>query len=67
MNTPILVETSDEIGRIKALKKEIKQLRKLVIKKDVDTLVVDSYLKVASEKLGYKNVDEFKNNLNINP
>ena len=67
MNTRILVETNDEIGRIKALKKEIEQLRKLVIKKDLDKLVVDSYLEVASENLGYKNVDELKKNLNTNP
>ena len=60
MNTRILVETNDEIGRIKALKKEIEQLRRLVVKKDLDRLVIDSYLEVASENLGYKNVDELK-------
>ena len=67
MNTRILVETNDEIGRIKALKKEIEQLRKLLIKKDLDKLVTDSYLEVASENLGYKSVDELKKNLGINP
>ena len=67
MNTRILVETNDEIGRIKALKKEIEQLRKLLIKKDLDQLVIDSYLEVASENLGYKNVDELKKNLSIKP
>ena len=67
MNTRILVETKDEIGRIKALQKEIEQLRKLLIKKDLDKLVLDSYLEVASENLGYKNVDELKKNLNIKP
>ena len=67
MNTRILVETKDEIGRIKALQKEIEQLRKLLIKKDLDKLVLDSYLEVASENLGYKNVDELKKNLNIEP
>ncbi len=67
MNTRILVETNDEIGRIKALKKEIEQLRKLLIKKDLDKLVTDSYLEVASENLGYKNVDELKKNLGIKP
>ena len=60
MNTRILVETKDEIGRIKALQKEIEQLRKLLIKKDLDKLVLDSYLEVAAENLGYKNVDELK-------
>ena len=38
-----------------------------IIKKDLDKLVVDSYLEVASENLGYKNVDELKKNLNTNP
>jgi len=65
MNTRILVESTDEIGRIKALKKEIEQLKDLLIKKDMDKLVLDSYIEVAAENLGYKNVDELKKNLNI--
>ena len=65
MNTRVLVETKDEIGRIKALKKEIEQLKELLIRKDLDKLVLDSYLEVAAENLGYKNVDELKKNLNI--
>ena len=65
MNTRILVETQDETTRIKALQKEIKQLKELLIKKDLDKLVLDSYLEVAAEKLGYKSVQELKKNLNI--
>ena len=65
MNTRILVETKDETTRIKALQKEIKQLKELLIKKDLDKLVLDSYLEVAAEKMGYKNIDELKKNLNI--
>jgi len=65
MNTRILVETTDETTRLKALQKEIKQLKELLIKKDLDKLVLDSYLDVAAEKLGYKNVDELKKNLKI--
>ena len=30
------------------------------VKKDIDKLVLDSYLEVSSENLGYKNVDELK-------
>jgi len=60
MNTRILVETKDETTRIKALQKEIKQLKELLIKKDLDKLVLDSYLEVSAEKMGYKNVDELK-------
>jgi transposase len=67
MNTRILVETNDEIGRIKALQKEVEQLKSLLLKKDLDKLIVDSYLEVAAENLGYKNVDELKKNLNIKP
>jgi len=67
MNTRILVETEGETSRLKALQKEIKQLKELLIKKDLDKLALDSYLEVAAEKLGYKNVDELKKNLNVKP
>lgn len=65
MNTRVTVETTDEIGRIKALQKEVEQLKTLLLKKDLDKLMLDSYLEVAAENLGYKNVDELKKNLNI--
>ena len=67
MNTRIMVENKDEISRLKELQKEIEQLKKLLIKKDLDKLVLDSYLEVAAENLGYKNVEELKKNLNIKP
>ena len=63
MNTRIKVETKDEITRIKALQKEIEQLKKLLLKKDLDALVLDSYLEVAAEDLGYKSVSELKKKL----
>ncbi len=65
MNTRVMVETKDEISRLKALQKEIEQLKNLLIKKDLDKLVQDSYLEVAAENLGYKDVEELKKNLNI--
>jgi transposase-like protein len=67
MNTRIMVENEDEISRVKALQKEIEQLKKLLLKKDLDQLVSESYLEVASEMLGYKNVAELKKKLNIKP
>ena len=67
MNTRIKVETKDEITRIKALQKEIKQLKKLLLKKDLDAMVLDSYLEVAAEDLGYKSVSELKKKLPIKP
>jgi transposase-like protein len=65
MNTRVLVETQDETTRIKALQREIKQLKELLIKKDLDRLTLDAYLEVASEKLGYRSVEELKKNLNL--
>ena len=67
MNTRIIVETNDEITRIKALQNEIKQLKEVLIRKDLEKLVLDSYLEVVAEKYGYKNVPELKKNLNIKP
>ena len=67
MNTRIMIETKDELGRMKVLEKENEQLKKLLLKKDLTELVNDSYLEVAAEKLGYKNVEELKKNLNIKP
>ena len=67
MNTRIMIENQDEISRLKALQKEIEQLKKLILKKDLELLVNDSYLEVIAEKYGYKNVAELKKNLNIKP
>lgn len=67
MNTRVKVETKDEITRIKELQKEIEQLKKLLLKKDLDALVLDSYLEVAAEKLGFKNTIELKKKLNTKP
>lgn len=67
MNTRIKVETKDEITRIKQLQKEIEQLKKLLLKKDMDALIDESYLEVAAEKLGYKSVIELKKKLNTKP
>lgn len=60
MNTRVTVKTKDEITRIKQLQKEIEQLKKLLLKKDMDALVDESYLEVAAEQLGYKSVLELK-------
>ena len=67
MNTRVKVETKDEITRIKALQKEIEQLKKLVLKKDLDAMIEECYLEVAAEKLGYKTVQQLKKKLNIKP
>lgn len=65
MNTRITVETTDELSRIKALKKEVDQLKSLLLKKDLDNLMLDAYLDIAAENLGYKDVSDLKKNLKI--
>ena len=67
MNTRVKVETKDEITRIKELQKDIAQLKKLLLKKDLDALVLESYLKVAAQDRGYKSVIELKKKLSIEP
>ena len=67
LNTRIMIENQDEITRIKALQKEIEQLKKLVLKKDLEQMAQDSYLEVAAEMLGMKNVSELKKKLNTKP
>jgi transposase-like protein len=67
MNTRIMIENEDDLSRITALQKEIEQLKKVIVKKDLEMLVNDSYLEVIAEKYGFKNVAELKKNLNIKP
>jgi len=43
------------------VQKEIKQLKELLIRKDLEKMVHDSYLEVADENLGYKDVEELIN------
>jgi len=67
MNTRIMVENHDDISRLKSMQKEIEQLKKLLLKKDLELLVNDSYLEVMAEELGYKNVAELKKKLSTKP
>jgi len=67
MNTRIMVENQDEISRLKSLQKEIEQLKKLLLKKDLELLVNDSYLEVLAEQLGFKNVAELKKKISTKP
>lgn len=62
MNTRVIVETKDEISRLRELQKEIEQLKKLLVKKDIEQLMNDSYMEIAAKKLGYKSLQDFKKN-----
>lgn len=67
LNNRITIESMDDINKIKALEKEIAQLKELLVKKDLNSLVINSYLEVAAQKLGYKDVEELKKKLDIKP
>jgi hypothetical protein len=60
MNQRITIQTMDDLSRVHSLQKEIAKLKDLLIKKDLDSLVLDSYLEVAAKELGYKNAAELK-------
>ena len=67
LNQRVTVESMEELSRIHALQKEIVQLKELLVKKDLDQLVVDSYLEVAAKQLGFKNGEELKKKLATKP
>lgn len=59
MNKRLKIETLEEKDKIKALEKEIAQLKAALVKKDLKLYVNECYLEVAQDKLGYKDSDEF--------
>ena len=65
LNQRVTVENMDELSRIHALQKELAQLKELLIKKDLDNLMISSYLEVAAEELGFKDVEALKKKLDI--
>jgi transposase-like protein len=65
MNHRVIVQTMDEQTKVQKLQKEIALLKELLLKKDLDALVLDSYLELAAKDLGYKSVAELKKKLDI--
>jgi transposase-like protein len=65
MNQRVTIETMDELSRIQALQKEVAKLKDLLVNKDLDNLVLNSYLEVAAEQLGFKDAGELKKKLDI--
>ncbi len=55
----------EDLDRVKELEAEIKQLKELLVQKDIKSILDESYLEYAAKKLGYRNVDELKKKLNI--
>lgn len=62
-NKRIKIETMEDIDKIKKLEAEIKQLKELLVQKDIKGYLDESYLEYAAKQLGYKSVDELKKKL----
>ena len=67
MNKRVTVQNPDEASRLQAMQKELEQLKKLLLRKDLELLVSESYLEAVARQHGYKDVEELKKNLRIQP
>ena len=63
LNQRVNIESMDELSRIHALQKENAKLKELLINKELEHLVLNSYLEVASDQLGMKDIEELKKKL----
>jgi len=60
MNHRVTIDTMDDLSRVHTLQKENSKLKDLLVNKDLDLLVLKSYLAVAAEQLGFKDAEELK-------
>ena len=65
LNQRVRIETMEDLDNVKKLEEEIKQLKELLIQKDIKGYMDDAYLEWAAEQLGFKSVDELKKKLNL--
>ena len=65
LNKHIKIQTVNERDKIRSLKNEIKKLKELLVKKDLDNLVNEAYLEHAAKQLGFKSIDELKKKLEM--
>ena len=56
---------ADALDKIKKLEEEIKQLKELLIQKDINGLMNEAYLEYAAKRLGFKSVEELKKKLKL--
>lgn len=60
LNKQVKIVTMNEKDKVKALEDQIKQLKELLIEKDLTLLTDKVYLKDAVRQLGYKDIEDFK-------
>ena len=67
LNHRVTIESMEELSRIHSMQKEIEQLKNLLVQKDLDMMVLNSYLSVSAKNQGFKDEEELKKNLNTKP
>lgn len=60
LNTRVTIQTMEEKEKIKALEAQLKQLKELLVHKDLNNLTDRVYFEDAVRQLGFKNIEEFK-------
>lgn len=60
LNRQVKIVTMNEKDKLKALEEQIKQLKELLIEKDLTLLTDKVYLQDAVRQLGYKDIEDFK-------
>lgn len=63
LNKRVKIQTLDETDKIKKLEEEIRQLKELLVQKDIKGYLDAAYLEHAAKQLGFKSVDELKKKL----
>ena len=60
LNTQVIVQTMNEKDRVKELERQIKQLKELLVHKDLSNITDRVYFEDAVKQLGFKDIEEFK-------
>jgi len=60
MNKQVIIQTMDEKNKIKQLEDQIKQLKELLIEKDLTNITNQVFFEDAVKQLGFKSIEEFK-------
>ena len=65
LNKRVKIQTLEETDKIKKLEEEIRQLKELLVQKDIKGYLDEAYLEYAAKQLGFKSVEELKKKLKL--
>lgn len=64
LNKQVIIQTMSEKDKIKELEDQIKQLKELLIEKDLTNITDRVFFEDAIKQLGFKDIEEFKKKVN---